>query len=127
MTGMAPVSATDSLIIDTEESVQFYISKFRESAAECIRIATRHGDYMRRVRALILNKRGRALKKLNKGDFVKHYVPPSHEEARTRKRKAKHIVQFRGPLKIVGKPSETTFKLASHFNPKKFSIGTFST
>ena len=50
---------------------------------------------------------------------MKIYVPPSHEEAQTRKRKAKHIVQFRGPLKIVAKPSETTFKLASHFNPKK--------
>ena len=71
MTGMAPVSATDSSIIDTEESVQFDTSKLRESAAEYIRIATRHGGYMRKVRALILNKRGRALKKLNKGDLKK--------------------------------------------------------
>ena len=62
----------------------------------------------------------KGLEKLNKGDFVKIYFPLSHEEAQTRKRKAKHIVQFRGPLKIVAKPSETTFKLASHFNPKKF-------
>ena len=51
--------------------------------------------------------------------MLKDCVPPSHEEAQTRKRKAKHIVQFIGPLKIVGKPSETTFKLASHFNSKK--------
>ena len=68
MTGMAPVSATNSLIIDTEESVQFDMSKLRESAAEYIRIATRHGDYMRKARALILNKRGRVLKKLDKVD-----------------------------------------------------------
>ena len=69
MTGMAPVSATNSLIIDTEESVQFDMSKLRESAAEYIRIATRHDDYMHKGKALILNKRGRALKKLNKGDL----------------------------------------------------------
>ena len=74
---------------------------------------------MQKVRALILNKRERALKKLNKGDFVKNYVPPSHEEAQTRKRKAKRILQFRGPLNIVEKPSDTTFKLASQFNSKK--------
>ena len=49
---------------------EFDVSKLRESAAEYIRIATRHGDDMQKVRALILTKQGRALKKLNKGDFV---------------------------------------------------------
>jgi len=56
--------------------VQFDISKLRESAAEYICIATRHGDYMRKVRALILNRRGRAFKKLNKGHFVKNMSHP---------------------------------------------------
>ena len=41
-------------------------------------------------------------------------LKPQEEE-----KKAKHIVQFRGPLKIVAKPSETTFKLASHFKSKE--------
>ena len=50
---------------------EFDVSKFRESVAGYICIATRHGAYMQKIRALILNKQGRALKKLNKRDSVK--------------------------------------------------------
>ena len=72
---MAPVSATDSLVTGSEESVQFDMSKLCESAVEYISIATTYGDNMCKGRALILNKQGRALKRPNKGDFVKIMFP----------------------------------------------------
>ena len=87
MTGMAPVSATDSLITDSKESIQFDMTKLRESAAYYIRMTTKHGNYMQKVKALIFNKRGRVLKELNKGDFVTFYVPRSHEETRAKENK----------------------------------------
>ena len=74
---------------------------------------------MRLLRAAILNKCGRQFNALKVGDCVKNYVPPSHAEAVRRRRKAKHICQWRGPLKIIEKVSGTTFKLASHYNPSK--------
>ena len=74
---------------------------------------------MRAERAAALNKRGRVLKPLEVGNYVKIYAPPSHEEALRRKRKAKHIHQFRGPLKILSKPSATTLVLGDHHNPKR--------
>ena len=79
------------------------MSKLRESAAEYIRISTRHGYYMHRVRARILNKRGKALKKLNKGDFVKNYVPPSHEEAQSRKKKGEAYSPIQRTIENSGK------------------------
>ena len=92
-----------------------------------IRIAPKHGGYMRNVKTLVLNKRGRVLKKIEKGDFVNIYVPPSHEKAQARRKKTKYVVKFRGPLKIVEMTSETTFKLASHFSLKKNPIDIFPT
>ena len=66
---------------------------------------------MRKKRADVLNKHGHVLRALKVGDHVKIYQPPSHAEAVRRRRKAKHFNQFRGPLRIVEKPSNTTFKL----------------
>ena len=82
-TKMAPVSEIVPLITvtDNEEPIQFDMTKLRESAAKYIRIATKHADDMRKARALILSKRGRVIKELNKRGFVKAFVLPSHEEA----------------------------------------------
>ena len=74
---------------------------------------------MRRATAERLNKTGRLLKQLKVGSYVKIYAPPSHEEAVRRKRKQKHICQFRGPLKIIERPSETTFVLSDYFDEKR--------
>jgi len=74
---------------------------------------------MRKLRADILNKRGRLLKPIKVGDHVKNYVPPSHGEAVHRRRKAKHICQWRGPLVVTRKLSNTTFELVSYFNETK--------
>jgi hypothetical protein len=51
--------------------------------------------------------------------MLKIFVPPSHSEAVRRRRKAKHICQWRGPLRIESKLSNTTFELSSFFNPSK--------
>ena len=69
---------------------------------------------MRAERADRLNKRGRVLKALVVGDHVKIYMPPGASEAEARGRKAKHLTQFRGPLRIVDKPTSTTFVLQDH-------------
>ena len=74
---------------------------------------------MRQLRAAVLNKHGRVLKHLKIEDLVKIYVPPNHGEAVRRRRKAKHICQWRGPLRIIKRISNTTFELASYFNPNK--------
>jgi hypothetical protein len=81
--------------------------------------ARAHGDYMRQLRVAVLNKHGRVLKRLKLADLVKIYVPPSHGEAVRRRCKAKHICQWRGPLRIIKRLSNTTFKLVSYFNPNK--------
>ena len=74
---------------------------------------------MRAKRAEILKSCGRELKSLKVGQYVKIYVPPSQGEAVRRRRKAKHICQWRGPLQISKRLSNTTFELKSYFNPSK--------
>jgi hypothetical protein len=46
-------------------------------------------------------------------------VPPSHGEAMRCCHKAKYICQWRSPLRIIKRLSNTTFELASYFNPNK--------
>jgi len=89
------------------------------AAAAYAKAAREHADYMRARRAEVLNKHGRVLKALKVGDYVKKFIPPSHSEAVRRRRKAKHICQWRGPLRIESKLSNTTFELSSYFNPSK--------
>ena len=119
MTGVQPKTISGS-ILRTEAPLQTPManSTFAESAAEFRRIALANDDYMRERRAATLNKRGRKLRELQVGDYVKMYIPPGHVEAVRRKRKAKHIVQFRGPLRIDERPSGTTMVLSCYFNPK---------
>ena len=74
---------------------------------------------MRRQRSDFLNKRGRVLKALKIGDHVKIYAPASHDEAVRRGRKAKHIYPFRGPLKVVEKPTSSTLVLEDKTQAKR--------
>ena len=46
-------------------------------------------------------------------------MPPGHDEAPRRQRKAKHIAQFRGPLRVDEKLSTSTFLLSCYFNPER--------
>ena len=90
-----------------------------DSTSEYIKIAAEHADFMRTRRSTALNKKGRVLRALDIGDHVKIYAPPGHEEALRRKRKAKHMFQFRGPLRIVDKPTPSTFVLEDRTPAKK--------
>jgi hypothetical protein len=81
----------------------------RHASAAYAQHAREHGDFMHQLRAVVLNKHGRVLKRLKIGDLVKIYVPPSHGRAVRRRRKAKHICQWRGPLRIIKRLSNTTF------------------
>ena len=95
------------------------VDAIAKNVSTYIKIAADHADYMRRATAERLNTTGRLLKQLKVGSYVKIYAPPSHEEAVRRKRKQKHICQFRGPLKIIERPSKTTFVLSDYFDEKR--------
>ena len=93
------------------------ISSITSAAAEFTRLARANADFTRATTADALNKHGRRLKQLVKGDYVKIYAPPSHKEAVDRRRKQKHIVQWRGPMLIEEKMSNTCFRLSDHCKP----------
>ena len=44
-------------------------------------------------------------------DYVKMFIPPTQEEAARRGRKVKHMLRWRGPMRITARPSPTTFEL----------------
>jgi transposase-like protein len=119
MTGTSPVTLTDALILPAPTNDVLNMSNIREAAVAYTTAARNHGDYMRILRAEVLNRHGRKLAALKVGDYVKILQPPSHSEAVRRRRKAKHICQWRGPLKITTKLSNTTMELESYFNPLK--------
>ena len=118
-TGTSPVTLADSQVLPPPSNATLNMDNIREAAAAYTTAAREHGDYMRQKRADILNKRGRLFKPFKIGDQVKIFVPPSHGEAVRRRRKAKHICQWRGPLTINTKLSNTTFELNSYFNTSK--------
>ena len=120
MTGALPRGAAECAMRSPDDAVHdLDIAAIRDAAAQYREIAKVHGDYMRQVRSEHLNDHGRPLKPFMVGDHVKMYMPPSHEEAQRRKRKAKHIVQFRGPLRIEKVLSSSTYELKSFFPPHR--------
>jgi hypothetical protein len=66
-----------------------------------------------------LASKGRRLRSLKVGDHVKIFCPPSAKEATKRCRKAKHLMQWRGPYKIVARPSATSLKLEHLYDKSK--------
>ena len=68
---------------------------------------------MHKQRAEVLEKHGFPLLPHELWDFAKSYIlntPTIHTEAVRRRRKFKHISQWRGPLEITRKLSGTTFE-----------------
>ena len=61
-------------------------------------------------RSARLRKRG-IKRTFNVGDRVSFFIPPSEKEAKTMGRKPKHLLQYRGPVNVVSKLSDTTFQL----------------
>jgi len=75
---------------------------------------------MRKLTADSLNKRGRALRQLKVGDYVKIFKPPSDAAAKRRNRKQKHMWTWDGPL-IITKILGTTYDLKHKFTNKLYS------
>ena len=80
--------------------------------------AAAFGTHLRQVqqreakdRAEMLNLKGSA-PKLQVGDKVCFFIPPTAEEAELAQRKAKHMPQYRGPATITKVMTPTTFELA---------------
>ena len=119
MTGTKPRTVAGSAMMDDGADGAIDLDSIRKAAAEYRRLALSHADYMREERATYLNSRGRVLRELRVGDFVKIFMPAGHEEAVARQRKQKHIRPFRGPLEIIEKPSATTLELRCYFNPAR--------
>lgn len=116
-TGTQARTVADGFLSTHVSSKPIPISSITSAAAEFTRLARANADFTRATTADVLNKHGRRLKQLVKGDYVKIYAPPSHKEAVDRRRKQKHIVQWRGPMLIEEKMSNTCFRLSDHFKP----------
>ena len=65
MTGTSPVTLSDSAVLQAMcEETNLNMQNIRESTKAFVTNAVNHGDYMRKLRAIRLNKRGRVLKSL---------------------------------------------------------------
>jgi hypothetical protein len=112
MSGASPRGPGDAVIARQQDpTATLQIGSIRASASEFIRIAAAHGDHMRRERQALLNRHDRTLRALDVNDYVKMFIPPTQEEAARRGRKVKHMLRWRGPMRITARPSPTTFEL----------------
>jgi hypothetical protein len=95
------------------------LDDLRQSATAFIAHAKAYADYHRKVSAAALTSKGRKLRSLKIGDLVKIFCPPSAKEAKRRGRKVKHLMQWRGPYKVVETPSPTSLKLEHLYDRSK--------
>ena len=65
------------------------------------KLAKNHGEFMRKLSQKKLNSKGRNSREFKVNDRVMIYLPPGQLEAKSRDRRAKHCLQFRGPGKIT--------------------------
>ena len=96
-----PATATDLATIATS------VTAFTKIAAEV--------QALQKVRtANKLNANGTSKHTYKIGDQVAFFIPPTEEEANKANRKAKHLMQFKGPATIVASLSKnnTTFRLS---------------
>ena len=118
MTGVKPRTIADGFVeIESSEAGHIDVPAIRVSAAAFTELAARNADYMRDLHARALNEHGMKLKTLKIGDHVKILVPPSHQEAIRRGRRAKHICAWRGPMRIT-RIEGTHYYLEYEFNSK---------
>ena len=88
ITGIPPKGPADPLVTHTAaQPGALQTDEIRVSAAEFIRVAKAHGNYMRKQRQSILNYHSRLLRNRNVGDRVKFVIPPLQGEADRRKRR----------------------------------------
>ena len=117
MTGVTPRSRV-GMRMHHEGSDDMNIASIRVAAAEYSRVAAANADFNRKRNAEHLNSFGRKLRTLKVGDLVKIYAPPSAQEARRRKRKVKHLFQWKGPMRIIAIKG-SMMDLVSVANPDK--------
>ena len=72
MTGTPPVTITDSLVLPPPINDTLNMYDIRHASAAYAQHACEHGNYMRQLRAAVLNKHGRVLNRLKLGDLVKN-------------------------------------------------------
>ena len=101
MTGCEPCDIPAAVSREGQKRRRLNVNRIRESAAEYIRIAKLNADHNRKLQAERLNTRGRKLKEFKVGDLVKIYKPPSQEATKRAGRKAKHLLQWVGPLRVT--------------------------
>ena len=96
------------------------ISTIMSTAKALNQIAAQHKISSAKEAADILNSKG-VKYNFKVGDQVAFYYPPTDKEAKKRGRKAKHLLQFRGPATIeeVLSSSNASFKLK--YNERNYS------
>ena len=122
MTGQTPrtITAAQIPLEESKEEDAVNMEDIRCSAAEFIRVAIAHGDQMRKERADFLNQRGRKLKDLKVGEWVKIYAPPGQAASIKHERMVKHMYQWRGPLQVMTIEGHS-YGLETQFKRKQFS------
>ena len=96
---------------------------FAESVATSVAaftaMAKNHADYEKSTTADRLNQKGRP-HSCAVGDRVKTYVPPTHEQMLASGRRAKHLLAWRGPCRIVEVLSSTTHAMNEESTSRRF-------
>jgi hypothetical protein len=96
---------------------------FAESVATSVAaftaMAKNHADYEKPTTANRLNQKGRP-HSCAVGGRVKIYVPPTHRQMRASGRRAKHLLAWRGPCRIVEVLSSTTHAMNEESTSRRF-------
>jgi hypothetical protein len=82
-------------------------------------VARHHSDYEKATTAGRLNQFGHPKSHVI-GDFVKIYVPPTHDQMIASGRRAKHLLAWRGPCSVVEKLSDTTCAMNEDSTGRRF-------
>ena len=100
MTGVTPRTRV-GMNLRHEKSDDLNIASSRVAVAEHSIVVAANADYNRKRNTDHLNTFGRKLRQLKVGDLVKMYAPPNAAEAKRRKRKLKHVFQWKCPMKVI--------------------------
>jgi len=86
---------------ENQLSVAPVLESIRNHKNFFVKLAQKPGDFMWKLSNNKLNSKGRNSREFKVNDRVMIYVPPGHLEAKSRHRRAKHCLHFRGPGKIT--------------------------
>ena len=118
MTGTEPITVASAALQDESAATDLNVPSIIAAASGFALAAAAHSDYMRKQTSEVLNKHGRSLRKIKVGDHVKIFAPPGNAEAKRRMRKQKHIESWKGPMRVVARPSASKFVLEYVYDSK---------